>query len=130
MRRRGTGSRRQRKSLKAEIGGLERTLREGHDLYARRAAALDKDYEEAQRALPDEREALKKAEGELQQWRETLDIEVKGREAQKAELVAMPEVEAKLAAAQKESNSIRPQAGARAAADGSSEGKDRPLRQP
>ena len=94
------------KSLKAEIGGLERTVREGRELWARRAEAFDKDYKEAQKALPDERDALKKAEGELQQWSETLNAEIKNREAQKAELVGMPEVEAKLAAAKKESNDI------------------------
>jgi exonuclease SbcC len=94
------------KALKAEIGGLERMVREGRDLYARRAEALDKDYKEAQRSLPDEHGVLKKAEGELQQWLETLNAEIKNREAQKAELVGMPEVEAKLAAAKKESNDI------------------------
>jgi exonuclease SbcC len=94
------------KTLKAEIGGLERTVREGRELYARRAAALDKDYEEAQRSLPDEREALKKAEGELQQWSETLDAEVKNHEAQRTELVGLPEAEARLVAARKESGEI------------------------
>jgi exonuclease SbcC len=94
------------KSLKAEIGGLERTVREGRELWARRAEALDKDYKEAQRSLPDEHGVLKKAEGELQQWLETLEAEVKNHEAQKSELVGMPEVEAKLAVAKKDVNDI------------------------
>jgi len=94
------------KSLKAEIGGLERTVREGRELWARRAAALDKDYEEAQRSLPDEREALNKAESELRQWSETVDAEVKNRQAQEAELVGMTEVEVSLATAKKGSNDI------------------------
>ena len=94
------------KSLKAEIGGLERTVREGREQWARRAESLDRDYKDAQKALPDERDALKKVEGELQQWSETLDVEVKNLESQKAELVGMPEVEAKLAAARKGSNEV------------------------
>ena len=94
------------KSLKAEISGLERTVREGRELYARRAAALDKDYEEAQSSLPDEREALKKAEEDMRTWRDTLDAEIKNREAQKAEMVGMPEVEARLGAAKKDFNDI------------------------
>ena len=94
------------KSLKAEISSIDRTVREGREQWTRRAASLDKDYEEAQKALPDERDALKKAEGELQQWSETLDAEVKNLESQKAELVGMPEVEAKLAAARKGSNEV------------------------
>jgi exonuclease SbcC len=94
------------KSLKTEISSIDRTVRESRELYARRAESLDKDYKEAQKALPEEREALKKAEGELQQWSETLDAEVKNLESQKAERVAMPEVEAKLAAAKKELNDV------------------------
>jgi exonuclease SbcC len=94
------------KSLKSEISSIDRTVREGREQWSRRAAALDKDYEEAQRSLPDERDALKKAEGELQQWSEALDAEVKNLESQKAERVAMPEVEAKLAAAKKELNDV------------------------
>jgi DNA repair exonuclease SbcCD ATPase subunit len=94
------------KSLKAEISSIDRTVREGRELWARRAESLDRDYKEAQKALPDERNALKKTEGELQQWLETLDAEVKNLESQKAELVGMPEVEAKLAVAKKESNDV------------------------
>ena len=94
------------KLLKADIAGLERTLREGRELWARRAEALDKDFKEAQASLPAERESLAKAESELRQWAEALDAEVKGREAQKAELAAVPEVEAKLAAARKESSEL------------------------
>jgi exonuclease SbcC len=94
------------KALKTEISGIDRTVREGREQWARRAAALDKDYEEAQRSLPEEHDALKKAEGELQQWSEALDAEVKNREAQEAELVGMPEVEAKLAAVRKWSNDV------------------------
>ena len=94
------------KSFKAEINGIDRIVREGRESYARRAAALDKDYEEAQRSLPGESETLQKAEGELQQWSETLDAEVKNLESQKAELVGMPEVEAKLVVAKKESNDV------------------------
>ena len=94
------------KSLKADVGGLERTVREGRELWSRRAAALDKGYEEAQSSLPDERDALKKAEDELRQWSGTLDAEVKNRETQKMELAAVPEVEARLAAARKESNEL------------------------
>ncbi len=94
------------KALKAEISSIDGTVREGREQWARRAAALDKDYEEAQRSLPEERGALKKAEGELQRWSETLDAEVKNLESQEAELVGMPEVEAKLAAARKGSNDV------------------------
>ena len=94
------------KSLKTEISSIDRTVREGREMHARRAESLDKDYKEAQKALPEEREALKKAEGEMQQWLETLEAEVKNLESQKAELVGMPEVEAKLAAAKKESNDV------------------------
>jgi exonuclease SbcC len=94
------------KLLKADIGVLERTLREGRELYARRAEALDKDYKEAQGSLPGERDALKKSEVELQQWLEALDAEVRNIESQKAELVGTPEVEAKLAAAKKELSDV------------------------
>jgi len=94
------------KSLKIEISNIDRTVRESRELYARHAESLDKDYKEAQKALPEEREALKKVEGELQQWSETLDAEVKNLESQKAELVGMPEVEAKQAATKKESNDV------------------------
>jgi len=94
------------KALKAEIGGIDRAVREGREQWARRAEALDKDYREAEKALPEERDALKKSESELQQWSETLDLEIKNLEAQKAELVGMPEVEAKLAAANKELSDV------------------------
>jgi exonuclease SbcC len=94
------------KALKTEISSIDRTVREGRETYARRAEALDRDYSEAQKALPEERDALQKVEGELQQWAETLDAEVKNRNAQQTELVDMPEVEAKLAAARKESNDV------------------------
>ena len=94
------------KALKAEIGSMERAVREGHDSYARRAAALDKDYSEAGRALPEERGALKKAEDELNQLSESLDSEVRNLEAQKAEIADMAGVEAKLIAASKESNNV------------------------
>jgi len=94
------------KALKVEIGGLDRAVREGREQWARRAAALDKEHEEAQKSLPEEREALRKAESELQQWRETLDAEMKEREDQKSELGAMPEVDTRLSAAKKESNDV------------------------
>ncbi|MFA5375727.1 MAG: SMC family ATPase [Dehalococcoidia bacterium] len=94
------------KSLKTEISSIDRAVREGRELWARRAESLDRDYKEAQKSLPDECDALKKAEGEMQQWLETLDAEVKDLESQKAELVGMPEVEAKLAAAKKELNDV------------------------
>lgn len=94
------------KSLKVDIGGLERTVRDGREQWARRAEALDRDYSEARKALPEEREALQKAEGELWQWAETLDSEVKSLEAQKAELAAMPEMEAKVVASKRASDDV------------------------
>lgn len=94
------------KALKVEIGGLERAMREGREQWARRAEALDKDYGEAGKALPEERGALEKAEGELRQWSEALDSDVKNLDAQKAEVADMADVEARLAAANRESNSV------------------------
>ena len=94
------------KALKDDIGVVERMVRDGRDLWARRAEVLDKDFREAQGSLPAERKSLVKAEAELRQWSEALDDEVKGREAQKAELAAVPETESKLAAARKESNEL------------------------
>ena len=94
------------KALKAEIGGIDKAVREGHEQWARRAEAMDKDYREAGKALPEERAALKKAEDELKQWSEALDTEVKNLEAQKAEIADMAGVEARLAAANRESNNV------------------------
>lgn len=94
------------KVLKSEIGALERTVREGRELWARRAAALDKDYKEAQGSLPGEQEALQKAEQDLLNWRDDFDAESKKREMQKAELAGAPEVETKLGASKKDFNDI------------------------
>ncbi|MFA5368063.1 MAG: hypothetical protein WC333_09310, partial [Dehalococcoidia bacterium] len=94
------------KTLKVEVSNIERGVREGREQWARRAEALDKDYWEAGKALPEERDALKKAGDELKQWTETLDSEVKSLEAQKAEIADMAGVEARLAAANRESNNV------------------------
>ncbi|MFA5055716.1 MAG: SMC family ATPase [Dehalococcoidia bacterium] len=94
------------KSLKVDIGGLERTVRDGREQWARRAEALDKDYREAGKALPEERDALKKAGDELKRWSEALDAETKNRDTQRAELVDLPKAQAELATKQKESNDV------------------------
>jgi DNA repair exonuclease SbcCD ATPase subunit len=94
------------KSHKAEIGDIDGAVREGRELWARRAEALDREYMEAQKALPEEQEGLRKTEVELRQWTDTLDAETRSRDAHMVELDALPEVEGMLAAKEKESKEV------------------------
>ncbi|MEA1958585.1 MAG: SMC family ATPase [Chloroflexota bacterium] len=90
------------KALKQDIDALDGRVREGRERWAGRAEMLDRDYREAQAALPQEREALAKTEEELKRWCEALDAEVKRRDTYRAELEAAPELEADLGAASRE----------------------------
>ena len=88
--------------LRRGISESERTLKEDRAQWERRMEALNRDHAEAQSSLPLEREAIRKAEEELERWRSTLEADTRSMQALNAELSVLPELEADLSEAQRE----------------------------
>ena len=96
----------QLKDLNREMGDLERGLREGRSQCESREAALNRDHTEAEDRLPQEREALARAEEAVKRWRSTIEAETVTRESLEAELGGFTELEAGLSAAQGELSEV------------------------
>lgn len=102
--------------LSQAIGELEREIRQERAQWERRTETLDRDHAEAERSLPIEEEAIRKAEGELGRWRSTLESDTRSAEALNADLEVFPGLAADLSAAQgKLDDLIRRQSQARQA---------------
>jgi exonuclease SbcC len=88
--------------LRREISESERTIKEARAQWERRTEVLNRNHTEAQSSLPLEQEAIRKAEGELERWRSTLEADARSIEALNVDLSILSGLEADLSAAQKE----------------------------
>jgi len=87
--------------LSQATGDLERKIRQERAQCERRMEALDRDHAEAQRSLPLEEEAIRKAEWELERWGSTLKADTQSIEAFSADIATLPELESDLSMAKK-----------------------------
>jgi exonuclease SbcC len=90
------------KALNGEISTLEGKIREGQAQFESQQRTLNKEHAEAEVSLPQEREALERAEEALGRWLSTLEGDTARLESLKGELAGFPKLEAGLSTAQKD----------------------------
>jgi len=82
--------------ITSEIKKFEGAARDERAQCERLAATLEREHEEAEKSLPQEREDLRKAEQELETWRSSIETDTNTRESLAKELASLPDIDTRL----------------------------------
>ena len=87
---------RERSEAVSEIKAIESKTGEERAQCERLSASLEREHVEAEISLPKEREALRKAEENLDIWRSNIQADTEAREKSTEELLLLPQIDAEL----------------------------------